>query len=65
MATPTRSNSVKEVADVLKEVADQKVSPDKHTINTLMDRTYPFRREILERPKPIQQILKDFPTLKK
>ena len=44
----------------------QKVSPDKHTINTLMDRTYPFRRqEILECPKPIQQILKVYPPLKK
>ena len=44
----------------------QKVSTDKHTINTLMDRTYPFRRqEILECPKPIQQILKVYPPLKK
>ena len=44
----------------------QKVSPDKHAINSLMDRTYPFRRqEILECPKPIQQILKVYPPLKK
>ena len=44
----------------------QKASPNKHTINSLMDRTYPFRRqEILKCPKPIQQILKVYPPLKK
>lgn len=44
----------------------QKASPDKHIINSLMDRTYPFRRkEMLQQPKPIQQILKDYPPLKK
>jgi len=44
----------------------QKISPDKHTITTLMDRTYPFRRQdILECPKPIQEILKVYPPLKK
>ena len=43
----------------------QKASPDKHIINSLMDRAYPFRRkEILQQPKPIQQILKDYPPLK-
>ena len=44
----------------------QKVSPDKHIINSLMDRTYPFRRqEILQCPKPIQQILKVYPPITK
>ena len=44
----------------------QKVSPDKYTIKSLMDRIYPFRRqEILKCPQPIQQILKDYPPLKK
>ena len=44
----------------------QKASPDKYITSSLMDRTYPFRRkDMLQQPKPIQQILKEYPPLKK
>ena len=44
----------------------QKPSPDKHVVATLMSRTFAFRRrEIIEQPKPIPQILKTYPSLKK
>lgn len=44
----------------------KKPSPDKQVIATLMHLTYPLRRhEILEKPKPIVEILKVYAPLKK
>ena len=50
----------------LLQLEHQKPSPDKHVVATLMSRTFAFRRrEIIEQPKPIPQILKTYPSLKK
>ena len=50
----------------LLQLEHQKPSPNKHIVATLMNRTFPFRRrEIIEQPKPITQILKNYPPLKK
>ena len=50
----------------LLQLEHQKPSPDKHVVATLMSRTFAFRRhEIIEQPKPITQILKTYPSLKK
>ena len=44
----------------------KKPSPDKHTISTLMDLTYPLRhKEIVEKPQQIVEILKVYAPLKK
>lgn len=44
----------------------QKPSPDKQTVRTLMNVTYPFRRnEILEKGMEISEVLKMYPPLKK
>ena len=44
----------------------KKPSPDRHTISTLMDLTYPLRhKEIVEKPQQIVEILKVYAPLKK
>lgn len=44
----------------------QKASPDRHTVATLMSRTYAFRRKkIMEDQSALSQILKVYPPLKK
>ena len=44
----------------------QKITPDRHVVAALMNRTYPFRRkQILEEQNALPQILKDYPPLKK
>lgn len=49
----------------LLQLENQKPSPDKHAVATLMSSTFAFRRrEIIEQPKPIPQILKTYPSLK-
>ena len=50
----------------LLQLEHQNTSPDKHVVATLMSRTFAFRqRDIIEEPKPIAQILKTYPLLKK
>jgi len=49
----------------LLQLDHHKPSPDKHILATLMNRTFPFRsHEIIEHPKPISQILKNYPSLR-
>lgn len=48
------------------QLESKKPSPDKRTIKSLMDLTYPFRRnEILQKGMEIAEILKVYPPLKK
>ena len=45
---------------------EKKMSPNKQVIADLMTRTFPFRRkEILEEPSSMDQLLKKFPSLKR
>lgn len=47
------------------QLEGKKLLPDKHVITTLMDVTYPLRRqEILEKSKRIIEMLKVYPPLK-
>ena len=45
---------------------ERKVAPNLKVISYLMRKTYPFRRkEILEHPKPIEELLETYPALKR
>lgn len=45
---------------------EKKVTPNLRTISVLMARTFAFRRRsILQEPKPLKDILKTFPSLKR
>ncbi len=45
---------------------ESKVTSDKRIISDLMTRTYPFRRqEILEKPQPIGQLAKTYPSIRR
>lgn len=45
---------------------EKKMSPNKCIISDLMAKTYPFRRrEILDEPQAIQQLLVTYPSLKR